>query len=76
MAKKRKDVQPNQGEGNQTAAADYDDKATRHARSGNVPKEAQHAREAVEGTEGEALRDAEIEGKRHMKEEDPEVSGS
>lgn len=78
MAKKKKkdrlEGQENQGEGNKTAAKDYDDAATKHAHAGNVDKEAKDAREAVDGAEGESLREAEAEGKKHIKEEDPEVS--
>jgi hypothetical protein len=76
MAKKPKDMfegRENQGEGSKTAARDYNERATEHARKGDVSKEAQHAREALEGTESQDLRDAETEGKKRAKEEDPEI---
>ena len=79
MAKKNKDMfegHENQGEGNKTAAKDYDDAATKHARSGTVEKEAKAARDAVQGTEGQSLRDAEAEGKKRIKEDDPEEKSS
>jgi hypothetical protein len=81
MTKKNKDENKdlfegheNQGEGNKTAAKEYDDAATQHAHSGAVAKEAKDARDALEGTDGQKLRDAEAEGKKRIKEEDSELS--
>jgi hypothetical protein len=65
--------QVNQGEGNQTAARDYDEKATEHARSGKSDEAARDAEKAVEGAEGRDLEEAEEEGKSHIAEEDPEI---
>jgi len=52
-----------QGEGNRTADRDYREHATRHAQSGRSEKAATEAERAVEGEEGEALRNAEKIGK-------------
>jgi hypothetical protein len=63
--------QVNQGEGNKAAAREYNDKATEHAKSGKVDREAKDAKRAVD-TEGEDLKRAEEVGKERMAEEDPE----
>jgi len=52
-----------QGEGNRTADREYREHATRHAQSGRSEKAATEAERAVEGEEGEALRNAEKIGK-------------
>jgi hypothetical protein len=62
----------NQGEGNKTAARDYNRKATDHAKSGDVERDAREASEALD-VEGGALREAEEEGKKRVAEEDPEL---
>ncbi len=62
----------NQGEGNKTAARDYDKKATEHAKSGKAERAAREAAKAVEGREGGELHKAEEIGKEHIAEEDPE----
>lgn len=72
MAEKDKD-QKNEGEGNRTAARAYNESQQRFARSGKVEEKAKEAEQAVEGKEGEKLRDAELVGKRHVAEEDPDV---
>jgi hypothetical protein len=64
---------PNQGEGSKTAAKEYDEKATKFARSGPVDERAREARQAIEGDEADTLRDAEAEGKSRLAEEDPEI---
>jgi hypothetical protein len=64
--------QVNQGEGNKSAARDYNKKATEHARQGDVEREAREASDAVD-IEGGELRKAEQAGKEHIAEEDPEV---
>jgi hypothetical protein len=77
MTKKNKDMfegHENQGEGNKTAAKDYDEAATQHAHGGTVDKEAKEARDALEGKDGAKLREAEVEGKKHIAEEDSEVT--
>ena len=73
MAEKKQRDQQNEGEGNRTAARRYNSEQQRFARSGKVEKKAKEAERAVEGKEGEALRDAELVGKRHAAEEDPEI---
>lgn len=54
--------QKNEGEGNRTAAREYNKDAQEFARSGKVEKSAEKARKAVEGEEGESLKRAEKEG--------------
>jgi hypothetical protein len=72
MTKKDKG-EKDEGEGNRTAARAYNKAQQGFARSGKVEEKAKEAERAVEGKEGEALRDAELVGKRHVAEEDPEV---
>lgn len=53
-----------QGEGNYDAARDYDRGATEHAKDEEaVRREAEAARKALEGEQGDALREAEDAGK-------------
>lgn len=73
MAEKKDTSQPNEGEGNRTAAREYNQAQQDFARSGKVQEKAKEARKAVEGVEADELRDAELVGKRHAAEEDPEV---
>lgn len=67
--------QRNEGEGNHTAARQYDKAQTDFAKSGKVEPAARDAARAVDGPEGEALREAEQAGKRHSHGEDPAVRG-
>jgi hypothetical protein len=60
----------NEGEGSRTAARQYNEGVQSHIRKGNVDKEAHDAAKAVEGSEGEDLRQAEETGKSHAKEKD------
>ena len=60
-----------QGEGNYTAARQYDREQKRFAESGKVEKAARDAAQAVQGPEGEHLREAERMGRGHAKGEDP-----
>ena len=53
----------NEGEGNKTAAREYDNDATRFAHSGKVEEKAREAERAFDGPEGPSLRDAEAVGK-------------
>jgi hypothetical protein len=62
----------NQGEGNKSAARDYNKGASEHARSGKVEEEGKKAREALD-SEGDELRRAEEVGKSRVAEEDPEL---
>ncbi len=63
----------NEGEGNKTAAREYNKATTDFAKSGRVEEQAKAARKAVDGPEGEDLRQAEAEGKRHSHGEDPKL---
>jgi hypothetical protein len=55
----------NEGEGSRTAARRYDEKATQAAEDDEHVKEAaEAAEEALEGDEGDALREAEVRGKK------------
>ncbi|MDB5569616.1 MAG: hypothetical protein JWN93_799 [Hyphomicrobiales bacterium] len=65
------DMSGNQGEGNRGAAKAYNEETTRFAQSGKAPAKAEEARKALEGAEGDELRRAEEEAKRHSKGEDP-----
>jgi hypothetical protein len=73
MADKQHKDQKNEGEGNRTAARQYNEKQRRFVKSGKVEEKAKEAEQAVEGKEGDALREAELVGKRHAREEDPEI---
>ncbi len=66
-------TQRNEGEGNKTAAKEYNKAATAHARSGRSEDAARRARQAMDTPEGAEMREAEIEGKRHAKDEDPQL---
>jgi hypothetical protein len=63
----------NEGEGNRTAARNYNREQQNFVRTGKVEEKAHEAKEAVEGKEREELERAEAEGKRHSAGEDPEV---
>jgi hypothetical protein len=61
----------NEGEGNRTAAKQYNKETTQFAQSGAVDRRAKEAEQALDGAEGDALRRAEDEGRRHSHGEDP-----
>ena len=63
-----------EGEGNKTAAAEYNRAQHEFAGSGKVKPAAEDAARAVDGAEGADLRKAEEAGKRHSHGEDPAVS--
>jgi len=64
----------NQGEGDRDAARHYNDAAHAHAKRGNVAREAEDAKTALKDSKArEELKRAELIGKRHAKEEDPEI---
>lgn len=63
----------NEGEGNVTAAREYNEATKKFVESGKVPEKAQEALRAVEGSEKESLEAAERAGKAHAKGEDPAV---
>ena len=66
-------TQRNEGEGNKTAAKDYNKAATEHAQSGKSEKAAEEAARAMDTSEGTAMREAEIKGKSAAKGEDPKL---
>jgi hypothetical protein len=66
-------TQKNEGEGNQTAARQYNDAQKNFAKSGKVDTAAKDAAEALDGPQGRELRDAEELGKRHAHGEDPQL---
>jgi hypothetical protein len=63
--------QANEGEGNRTAAREYNKAQSDFAKSGKVQQAAEDAAVAVDGPEGEELRRAEEKGKQHSHGEDP-----
>jgi uncharacterized protein (TIGR02284 family) len=65
--------QRNEGEGNKTAAKEYNEATTKFAHSGKVDKQAQEAAQAREGAERKDLDRAEQAGKSHAKGEDPQL---
>ena len=64
---------PNEGEGNKTAARQYNEAQQRFAQSGKVEEKAREAEKAINGPEKEALQQAEVVGKRHSAGDDPAV---
>ena len=67
--------QKNQGEGNREAARDFNERQQKFARDDNrVATKAEEAERALEGGERQDLERAEQEGKRHAKDEDPEIA--
>jgi hypothetical protein len=54
--------QKNEGEGNRTAAREYNKESRSFIESGKVEKSAEKARKAVEGEEARSLKRAENEG--------------
>ena len=62
---------PNEGEGSQTGARQYDDATQAFVASGKVKKAADDAERAVRGPEAESLKKAEEAGKKHSHGEDP-----
>jgi len=71
--KKPTDNSPNEGEGNKTAAREYNEAQRRFAQSDKVEEKAREAEKALDGPEKEDLRQAEAVGKRHGAGEDPAV---
>jgi hypothetical protein len=60
-----------EGEGSYSGTRQYDAGVEKTVKSGKVERKAKEAKQAVEGPEGEALKRAEQEGKRHAHGEDP-----
>ncbi len=65
--------QKNEGEGNRTAAREYNEATKRFTQSGRVEKSGKEAKQAVEGGEKAELERAEKTGKSKMREEDPAI---
>jgi hypothetical protein len=70
---KRQTEQKNEGEGNRTAAREYNKDTTAFTKSGRVDQKAHEAEAALGGAEGDALRKAEAKGKSHSHGEDPQL---
>jgi hypothetical protein len=66
-------TQENEGEGNRTAAREYNDSAHRFVQSGRVQESSEQAKSAVEGGEKAELERAEKVGKSKVREEDQAV---
>lgn len=66
--------QPNEGEGNKTAARQYNEAQRRFVETGKVEKKAREAEKSLQGREKAELERAEAIGKRHMVAEDPEIT--
>jgi len=64
----------NEGEGNKTAAREYNQAQQRFAQSGKVEEKAREAEKALDGPEAQELQRAEAVGKRHKAGEDPAVT--
>ena len=64
----------NEGEGNKTAAKEFNEAQRRFAESGPVEEKARDAEQALDGPERRELEAAEAAGKSHIAGEDPEVT--
>ena len=63
--------QDNEGEGNRTAAREYNKGVQDFVKTGQVKKKAREAADALDGPEATELRQAEEAGKKHSHGEDP-----
>ena len=70
---KRDKTPRNQGEGNKTAAREYNEAQRRFVESGKVAEKAREAEQALDRDKRELQRAEEI-GKRHKSAEDPEIT--
>lgn len=64
----------NEGEGNRTAAREYNEAQHRFVQSGKVDKKAREAERALDTPEKRAMGRAEAIGKSHKRAEDPEIT--
>jgi hypothetical protein len=64
----------NEGEGNRTAAREYNEAQHRFVQSGKVDKKAREAEQARDTPEKRAMERAEAIGKSHKRVEDPEIT--
>ena len=62
----------NEGEGNRTAARQYNEETRKFVESGQVEAKAKEAKRDLDGPQGAELRQAEEKGRRKAKELDPE----
>jgi hypothetical protein len=67
----RRNEQRNEGEGNKTAAREYNEAQRRFVKSGQVEEKAREAQEALDGAQRKELEEAELVGRRHSRGEDP-----
>jgi len=67
-------TQQNEGEGNRTAAREYNEAQRRFVESGKVDKQAREAEHALDTPEKRAMERAEAVGKSHKRAEDPEIT--
>jgi hypothetical protein len=63
--------QRNEGEGNKTAAHQYNEAQRQFVRSGKIDEQAHAAEEAIGSAERREIEHAELVGKRHAADEDP-----
>ena len=64
----------NEGEGNRTAARQYNEAQRNFVKSGEIEEKAREAEQALEGGEKREFDRAEAVGKRHSHGEDPEIT--
>jgi hypothetical protein len=64
----------NEGEGNRTAARQYNDSQRRFVESGKVEEKAHEAEQALDTPEKDVMERAEAVGKSHKRAEDPEIT--
>ena len=64
----------NEGEGNKTAARQYNEAQQRFVKSGSVEEKARDAEKSLKTPEKHDLERAEAIGKRHKAAEDPEIT--
>jgi hypothetical protein len=64
----------NEGEGNKTAAREYNEAQRRFVQSGKVEEKAREAEKSLHTPEKHELERAEAIGKRHKLAEDPEIT--
>jgi hypothetical protein len=64
----------NEGEGNTTAAREYNETQRRFVKSGKVEEGARDPERALDGPERRELEEAEAIGKSRMAEEDPQIT--
>ena len=67
-------TQQNEGEGNRTAARQYNEAQRRFVESGEVDKKAHEAEHALDTPEKSVMERAEAVGKSHKRAEDPEIT--